>query len=158
LAADASVVAAEAALEAARLEIELLVVRAPLDATVLKVDVRPGEFVAAGPSTGSPAMTLGALEPLHVRVDLDENDAALYRAGAPGKGFVRGRGGAEAPIPLEFARVEPYVTPKKALTGSVQERVDVRVLQIVYRVAATPAGLALYPGQQLDVFLDDAAP
>lgn len=154
-AADAAVAAARAAAAVAETEVELLTVRAPLDATVLQVELRAGEFVAAGGGGGGGSIVLGTLDPLHVRVDIDENDAALYKSGAPARAFLRGRGGAEMPADLEFVRIEPYVVPKKALTGSVQERVDVRVLQVVYRVAKTPAGLSLYCGQQVDVFVDD---
>jgi len=154
-AAEAGVKAAEAAVGAARTELELLTVRSPIDATVLLCDLRAGEYVGAERAGTAAPVVLGALDPLHIRVDLDENDAGLYRPGVPAKAFVRGRGGAEKAVPLSFVRVEPYVVPKKALTGSVQERVDVRVLQLIYRVDAPPEGLTLYCGQQVDVYLDD---
>ena len=154
-AAAAAVDAATAAVAAARTELDLLTVRAPIDATVLLCDLRAGEYVGAERAGTAAPVVLGALDPLHIRVDLDENDAGLYRPGVPAKAFVRGRGGAEKAVPLTFVRVEPYVVPKKALTGSVQERVDVRVLQLIYRVDAPPEGLTLYCGQQVDVYLDD---
>jgi hypothetical protein len=43
------------------------------------------------------------------------------------------------------------VIPKRALTGDNTERVDTRVLQVVYAIEAT--GATLYVGQQVDVFL-----
>jgi HlyD family secretion protein len=55
-------------------------------------------------------------------------------------------------LPLTFVRVEPYVVPKRALTGMGTERVDTRVLQIIYRVEASDP--SLYVGQQVDVYLD----
>ena len=54
--------------------------------------------------------------------------------------------------PLQFVRVEPYVIPKKSLTGDNTERVDTRVLQVIYRVE--DANPALFVGMQMDVFLD----
>ena len=59
--------------------------------------------------------------------------------------------------PLEFERVEPYVIPKKSLTGDNTERVDTRVLQVIYSLDVTDR--PVYVGQQLDVFIDvgDAA-
>ena len=33
---------------------------------------------------------------------------------------------------LAFVRVEPFVVPKKSLTGDNSERVDTRVLQVIY--------------------------
>ncbi|MFM8222113.1 MAG: hypothetical protein ACKOJF_24645, partial [Planctomycetaceae bacterium] len=59
---------------------------------------------------------------------------------------------ANSPIPLRFVRVEPYAEPKKSLTNAGNERVDTRVLQVVYALE-NPASV-IYVGQQLDVFLD----
>ena len=56
---------------------------------------------------------------------------------------------------LEFVRFEPYVIPKKSLTGDSTERVDTRVLQVIYRVKNENA--PLYVGQQMDVYIDAPA-
>jgi hypothetical protein len=65
------------------------------------------------------------------------------------------KGTRDKPIPLTFVRVEPYILPKKSLTGESTERVDTRVLQVIYTFAmpATP----VYVGQQMDVFIDGVA-
>jgi hypothetical protein len=114
------------------------------------VDVRPGEFVGAPP--GQELIVLGDINVIHVRVDIDEQDLPRFQAGLPGKGYVRGD--ATQPFPLTFVRVEPYAQPKKSLTGSGTERVDTRVLQVIY--AIDPVDRTLYVGQQLDVYLDIA--
>jgi hypothetical protein len=49
-------------------------------------------------------------------------------------------------------RVEPYVVPKRSLTGESTERVDTRVLQVLYRF--DPAAMKVYVGQQVDVFVE----
>src|SRR5258708_40357599 len=54
--------------------------------------------------------------------------------------------------PLKFVRFEPFVLPKKSLTGDSTERVDTRVLQVIYRVERDD--LRLFVGQQMDVFID----
>ena len=64
------------------------------------------------------------------------------------------RGNASLASPLSFVRFEPFVIPKKSLTGDSIERVDTRVLQAVYRLERTD--LRLYPGQQMDVFIEAA--
>ena len=56
--------------------------------------------------------------------------------------------------PLRFVRFEPFVVPKRSLTGDSTERVDTRVLQVIYRVERDD--LPLFVGQQLDVFIDAA--
>jgi hypothetical protein len=118
---------------------------------VLQVNVRPGEFVASAP--GQAAVVLGDLERLHVRVDIDEHDIPRFRAGLPAVGVLRAA--SRRQIPLTFVRLEPLVVPKRSLTGDNTERVDTRVLPVIYSVAGPVAGL--FVGQQLDVFISTAA-
>jgi HlyD family secretion protein len=134
--------------EQAHVELDRLVVRAPIRGTVLKVDVLPGEYVGTPP--GQPLIILGDLEQLHVRVDIDEQDLPRFHEGVDGQGFVRGD--AEHPLTLSFVRVEPFAEPKKSLTGAGNERIDTRVLQVIYAIESSPR--AVYVGQQIDVFLD----
>lgn len=151
--ASANVASAEARVRAQEVEIERLVVRAPVDATVLQVNLRAGEFAPASAPTGGasqPLLLLGDVDVLHVRVDIDENDAWRFRPGARGVAYVRGN--RELTAEIEFVRVDPYVVPKRSLTGESTERVDTRVLQVLYRF--DPAKLPVYAGQQMDVFLE----
>ncbi len=134
-------------------EIERRIVRASLDGEVLQVKVRAGEY-AASAALETPLMLLGAVEPLHVRADVDEADAWRVRPGAPATASVRGN--ASLRVPLEFVRFEPFVIPKRSLTGSVGERVDTRVLQVIYRLVT--GGPPLFAGQQVDVFIEGAEP
>jgi hypothetical protein len=118
---------------------------------VLKVYVRPGEYVGTPP--GAPLVVIGDVSVMHVRVQIDEQDLPRFRPGLGGKAFVRGD--ATRPLELAFVRVEPLVEPKSSLTGATTERVDTRVLEAVY---ALPAGLeGVYVGQQLDVFIEQSA-
>jgi multidrug resistance efflux pump len=146
--ARAAVESARASVDAQRTEIERRIVRAPLAGTVLRVDVRPGEFAASGTST--PLVLFGDVQRMHVRVDVDENDAWRFRPGARAEAFVRGN--RDLKTALEFVRVEPYVVPKRSLTGESTERVDTRVLQVIY--SFDPQALPVYVGQQMDVFVE----
>ena len=92
-------------------------------------------------------MVLGNVEPLHVRVDIDEHEAWRVRPEAPAVAFVRGNRDLQTPV--QFVRFEPYVVPKKSLTGDSTERVDTRVLQVLYRF--NRGDLPVYVGQQMDV-------
>jgi multidrug efflux pump subunit AcrA (membrane-fusion protein) len=149
--AQAEVAVAEASAAAVRTEITRSTLLAPIDATVLQLKIRPGEFATAGTHT-APLILLGNLNPLHLRVDIDEHEAWRVQPGARAKGHVRGN--AALASPLSFVRFEPFVIPKKSLTGDSIERVDTRVLQAVYRLERTD--LRLYPGQQMDVFIEAA--
>jgi multidrug resistance efflux pump len=145
--ARAAVAQAQAQVAHTMIELDRLVVRALVAGRVLQVNVRPGEFVGAPP--GQALIVLGNVEQMHVRVDVDENDIPRFVPGSPGIAMVRGQPGVE--FPLRFVRVEPYVVPKRSLTGENTERVDTRVLQVIY--AIDPKGQPLYVGQQLDVYL-----
>jgi multidrug efflux pump subunit AcrA (membrane-fusion protein) len=145
------IVAAESQVQSVAVDLERSVVRAPLAAEVLQVKIRVGEFAPAA-ATANPLILLGRSRPLHVRVDVDENEAWRVRAGAAAIGHVRGN--ADLKAPLEFVRFEPFVVPKRSLTGDSTERVDTRVLQVIYRVGRDD--VPLFVGQQLDVFIDAA--
>ncbi len=146
---EAQVEAALSQLHAVEVELERSIVRSPIDAEVLQVKVRAGEFAPAAP-TETPLVLLGKLKPLHVRVDVDEHEGWRVRPGAEGIAHLRGN--ADVKTPLRFVRFEPFVVPKRSLTGDSTERVDTRVLQVIYRVERDD--LPLFVGQQLDVFID----
>ena len=59
-----------------------------------------------------------------------ERPLSRFREGVPAWATVKGR--REPRFPLEFVKIEPYVIPKKSLTGDNSERVDTRVLQVLY--------------------------
>jgi len=143
---------AAANLAAVRIDLDRRTVRAPRAGTILRVDARPGEFAPTG-RLDPPLVTLGDLAHLQIRVDIDENDAWRFQAKAPAEAVVRGNPALRTP--LTFVRVEPYVVPKKSLTGLSAERVDTRVLQVIY--AITTPSMNLYAGQQMDVFIQDSA-
>lgn len=147
--AQAEVAVAEASAASVRTEITRSTILAPMDATVLQLKIRPGEFATAGVPT-SPLILLGNLSPLHLRVDIDEHEAWRVQPGTRAKGHVRGN--AALASPLSFVRFEPFVIPKRSLTGDSIERVDTRVLQAIYRLDRTD--LRLYAGQQMDVFIE----
>ena len=148
--AQAAVAQAEAALNQTKTDLDRRTPRAPLDATVLQVNVRPGEFVGTPPN--QPLIVLGDTAQLHVRVDVDENDIHRFRPGMPAVAKLRGDPARE--FKLTFVRVEPYVIPKKSLTGDNTERVDTRVLQVIY--ALEDSTKRVFVGQQLDVFVEGA--
>ena len=102
----------------------------------------------------SPLILLGSVTPLNVRVDVDENDAWRVHAGAPAVGYLRGNTKVRAP--LTFVRFEPYVVPKKSLTGDSTELVDTCVLQVIF--SFTRGDLPIFVGQQMDVFIDAPGP
>jgi len=160
LEAENNVKVAEANMGVIRADIERSTIRAPFDGKVLQVNIHPGELAPVNPffsnqstaqaqSQGS-LMLMGTVEPLNVRVDIDENDAWRYRKGAEATAFVRGN--STIHFPLKFVLVEPYIIPKSAFTGVTTERVDTRVLQVLYSFDRDD--LPVYAGQILDIFIE----
>ena len=148
--ARARLAAAQSSAAAARTEIERLTVRAPISGEILAVNVHPGEFVSTqgGGGSNSPFIQMGETNPLHVRIDIDENEIGRVALGAPA--IVSPRGAAELHVKATFVRAEPQVVPKRSLTNSAAERVDVRVLQLIY---ALPPSDVFRVGQQIDAFI-----
>ena len=94
-------------------------------------------------------MLLGETEKLQVRAEVDEQNAPLVQASQPAAAFLKGS--TENKMDLHFVRIEPFVVPKRSLTGDSLERVDTRVLQIIFEFDR-PA-FPVYVGQQVDVFI-----
>jgi RND family efflux transporter MFP subunit len=147
--AEAQLAQARAELTSIETDLERLTVRAPVEGEVLQLKVHLGEFAPTG-VLATPLILLGNVDQLCVRVDVDENDAWRVRSGAQATGYLRGN--KEIKTSLEFVRFEPYVVPKKSLTGDSSERVDTRVLQVIYSFERED--LPIYVGQQMDVFID----
>jgi len=146
--AQAQVLLAQSELAAIDTEIERRTVTAPVSGKVLQVNIRAGEFASAGAGASS-LMLVGTVDPLHVRAEVDEHEAWRVKAGAEAFAFVKGN--KDLKTPLTFVRFEPYVIPKRSLTGESTERVDTRVLQVIF---SFPGGsLPVFVGQQMDVYI-----
>ena len=124
-------------------------VKAPIDGTVLRVNARAGEFASAG-ALREGLVVMGQLTPLHIRVDVDELDA--WRFDPNGKAVAMLRGGKIVEFPIEYVRTVPVVIPKRTLTGENSERIDTRVMEMIYRF--TQDNPKVLPGQLLDVYID----
>lgn len=146
--AKAEMIAAEATVKRLQTDIERLTMRAPREGEILQVNVRAGEYAPVG-SLAKPLIVMGDTSRLNVRVDVDENEGWKIKADAPAQ--AAGRGNSNQRVELEFVRFEPYVVPKKSLTGDNTERVDTRVLQVIYQFKDTKVPFRV--GQQMDVFI-----
>ena len=143
--------AAQARANSAQTEIDRLTVRAPIAGEILAVNIRKGEYVSTmgGGGNAQPFIEMGQTQPLYVRIDIDEEQAARVAMGADA--IVSPRGAAERRVEASFVRAEPLVVPKRSLTNSAQERVDVRVLQVLYEL---PESNGLFRvGQQVDAYI-----
>jgi multidrug efflux pump subunit AcrA (membrane-fusion protein) len=148
----AQAIAAGELVKTVETQIERSTVRAPIDGEVLQVKIHAGEYASAGVAL-APPVVVGRLKPLNIRVDVDEHEAWRVTAGARAVATVRGNPSLKTG--LAFVRFEPFVVPKHSLTGDSTERVDTRVLQVIYRIE--DESLALFVGQQMDVYIEAAS-
>jgi HlyD family secretion protein len=148
LVAQAELQQARQQVERIKADLDRLTVTSPVKGVILQVKTRPGEFAAAGPLE-QPLLLMGSAGPLHVRVDVDEKDA--WRVSPAARAYASVRGNAKLRFPLELVRMEPYVVPKRNLTGDTTERTDTRVLQVIYRL---PEEASVKAGQQMDVYIE----
>jgi HlyD family secretion protein len=153
--------AASHAYDASAALLEKYVVKAPADGVVLALNTTRGGYVSPQGAydtytqANQPAAVLGpgAAGGLAVRCYIDE--ILLNRLPkAPNikaEMIVRG---SDLHVPLQFVRIQPYVTPKIELSDQRQERVDLRVLPVIFRFSV-PTGAKLYPGQLVDVYISE---
>ncbi len=148
----ADIKALESQIRQVETELEILTVRAPRDGTILQVNTRAGEY--ANVTSVEPWIILGDVDTLQIRADVDEQDAPLVQPNQSAFAFLKGD--TKNKIPIRFVRIEPYVVPKRSLTGDSAERVDTRVLQIIFEMdrPQTP----IYVGQQVDVYIQRPEP
>lgn len=150
--AKADLAFATSQLEQSKVRLNILTVTAPRDSTVLQINIRKGEYAPQNMTEG--AIMLGEVYRLQLRADVDEQNASRVIIPCTGVAYIKGQ--RANPIPLIFSRIEPYVIPKKSLTGDSSEKVDTRVLQVIFTFER-PA-IPVYVGQQMDVFLDTDFP
>ena len=143
---------AEAQVAQIETDLQRLIVCSVADLTLLKVDVRPQEYVGVPP--GKTLMLLGNIQEVNVRVYIDEHDASRFRPGMPASAHLQEKE-ATAVLPLKYVRHEPIVVEKPALTGLQTERIDVRVLPVIYRFVKAEDQKRVFVGQQVDVFLQE---
>ena len=146
------------AYQASRALLDKYLIKASADGVVLSINTAVGSYISGQGSYDSytqgfgPVLVMGSVQKyLGVRCYIDE--ILVHRlpqsTKTEAKMFIRGT---DINIPLEFVRVQPYVSPKIELSNQRTERVDVRVLPVLFRFAK-PANSPLYPGQLVDVFV-----
>ena len=149
----AQLLAAQAQLAQAETELDVLTIRASRDGRILRLNLREGEYANINPP--EPLMVLGDIDTLQIRADVDEQNAPLVESGRAATAYIKGN--STTRLPLTFVRIDPFVVPRKSLTGDSTERVDTRVLQVIFNLKK-PDGKMLYVGQQVDVYIETSAP
>ena len=134
--------------------------RAPRDGIVLSINPAVGSYVSGQGAYDTytqgmdPVLVLGSPHTnLNVRCYVDEILVPRIPDISKMKAQMSVRGSA-VKIPLTYVRMQPFVSPKIELSDQRLERVDVRVLPIIFRIEI-PKGMNLYPGLLVDVYIGE---
>ncbi len=138
-------------------------IRAPTDGAVLSIQSALGSYVSPQGAYDTytqgfdPIIVMGTGKSsggyMSVRVYIDE--ILIPKLPAPDQMTatmtIRGT---TTTVPLEFVRLQPYVTPKIELSDQRLEKVDLRVLPAIFRFQPPP-GVEVYPGEMVDVYVGE---
>lgn len=136
--------------------------RAPQDGMIVSIGAAVGSYIT--PAQGiydsytqgsAPVIVMGhSQDELQVRCYIDEILVHRLPEGARIKAQLSVRG-TDTKIPLEFVRIQPYVSPKIELSDQRTERVDVRVLPVIFKFSK-PKAVKIFPGQLVDVYVGES--
>ena len=150
--------ALEKAYAASQALLDKYTLRAPENGVVMSINTIPGAYVSPQGAYDSytqgsdPVITMGdSISHMDVRCYVDEILVSRLPPYSKMKAQMTIRG-TDTHIPLTFERIQPLVSPKIELSDERQERVDVRVLPIIFRVEK-PKEVNLYPGELMDVYI-----
>lgn len=151
--------AVDKAYQAALALLNKYTISAPVDGSVLSIQTTVGSYVSpqgtfdtiSGSNQPIIVMGGGTESQLSVRCYVDEIliQRLTLTAATPARLYMRGT---DINIPLQFVHIQPYVSPKIELSNGRTERVDLRVLTVIFRLNK-PSGVKLYPGQLVDVYI-----
>lgn len=143
------VIQAKANVQLVTTEIQRTIIQSPINGSVLQIKIHEGEYPPLDISR-SPAMILGNIDEMNLRVSINQLDLPNFDSKAPAVAYLQGDSRDE--FPLEFIRVEPLLVNKQNLSNEIMEKVDTRVLQIIYRIKSQ--AFPIFVEQQMDVFIE----
>lgn len=139
---------AKAEYEALEAEVQRTTIRSPIDGKVLQVNIHPGEF-SSPTVTSAPLMILGDTSVMHLKVSINQLEVPHFSEKAPAVAFLQGD--ARKEYNLTFVRVEPFFVSKEDVTNAINEKVDTRIFQIIYKIGNADAHI--FTGARMDVFI-----
>lgn len=130
-------------------EIERTLILSPISGKVLQIKANVGETPPVDTSN-APVMIVGNTKEVHLKVSINQFNASYFDPNAPAVAFLQGD--ARVEVPLEFLYLEPYLVMKQNITHDILQKVDTRVLQVIYRFKKN--SYKIFVGQQMDVFIE----
>jgi RND family efflux transporter MFP subunit len=141
--AKAALLAAQAALESAKLDLEYTQVRAPIDGRVSRALLTDGNYVSGLAGGASVLTTIVSVDPVYAYVDIDENSLLRFNALAGAK-KLETDGDGKIPVDLQLADETDF--PHHGYIESFDNRLDPNTGSILLRAVFSNADGRIVPG------------
>lgn len=141
--AKAALLAAQAALESAKLDLEYTQVRAPIDGRVSRALLTEGNYVSGQAGAASLLTTIVSVDPVYVYADLDENSLLKFNNVAHAR-KLETNGDGKIPVELQLADETDF--PHKGYIESFDNRLDANTGSILLRAVFPNADGRIVPG------------
>ena len=142
---EGQLIIARAEYAVARSALDKMTIRAPIDGTVLQINVRAGEL--ATPASLQPPLLLADLSALCVRAELDERELGSIKVGQPVS--VRPAAFPAREFEGSVSSIAPIVEPGRLEPPGLRNQADVDVVQVLIGLTA-PRELTV--GMKADVY------
>ena len=141
--AKAALLAAQAALDTATLDLDYTQVRAPINGRVSRALLTEGNYVNGVAGAATMLTTIVSVDPIYVHADLDENSLLKFNALAQAKSLET-NGAGKIPVQLELADETDF--PHEGYIESFDNRLDANTGSILLRAVFPNADGRIVPG------------
>jgi RND family efflux transporter MFP subunit len=141
--AKAALLAAQAALDYAKLDLEYTQVCAPIDGKVSRALLTEGNYVSGTAGAATMLTTIVSVDPIYVYADLDENSVLKFNALAQTKSLETNDAG-KIPVQLELADETQF--PHEGCIESFDNRLDANTGSILLRAVFPNPDGRIVPG------------
>lgn len=141
--ARAMLLAAEAARDSVKLDLEYTTIRSPIDGRVSRALITEGNYVSGMAGNATLLTTIVSVDPIHVYADIDENSLLKFSALARG-GKLALNGDGKVPVELQLANESGY--PHKGYIESFDNKLDPQTGSILLRAVFPNSEGHIVPG------------
>jgi RND family efflux transporter MFP subunit len=141
--AKSALLAAQAARDSARLDLDYTQVRAPIDGRVSRAFLTEGNYVSGGAGAASLLTTLVSVNPVYVYADMDEDSLLKFNALVQA-GKMETNGGGRTPVELQLGDETGF--PHLGHIESFDNRVDPNTGSILLRAVFSNEDGRIVPG------------
>lgn len=141
--AKAALLAAQAARDTAKLDLDYTEIRAPIDGRVSRALVTTGNYVSGIPGAASVLTTLVSVDPMYVYADIDENSLLKFNALAQAQKL---EGGTDGKVPVELQLADEQGFPHRGYIESFDNRLDPNTGSILLRAIFDNKDERIVPG------------